>query len=176
MNQLLASSGLLLFARFRSWRPLLNLDPTAFLADPELLRGLEEQATPISCSEDRVLFRQGESPSGLCILKSGEATLTMTSTEGKEIATARACAGSLLGLPGLIGNQPYTLTAVAHAGAQVVYVTRDSFTALMRSDGLLAMKILQVLAAEVRSARSAILEQRSPHPRRGRGLTPSRQA
>jgi hypothetical protein len=45
----------------------------------------------------------------------------------------------------------------------------------MRSDGLLAMKILQVLAAEVRSARSAILERRAPqaHPRRR--LTPSRQ-
>ncbi len=154
----------------------MNLDPSSFIADPELLQGLEGQSTPIPCSEDRILFRQGEAPTGLCILKSGEVTLTMTSAAGKEIASAKATAGSLLGLPGLIANQPYTLTAVAHAGAQVSFLTHESFTVLMRTDPLMAFKILQVLAAEVRSARSIILDQGAPPVRRRRRLTPSRPA
>ena len=68
----------------------------------------------------------------------------------------QAPAGSLLGLPGLIGNQPYTLTAVAQAGARLSFVSREKFTGLMQTDAHLALKILEVLAAEVRSARYAL--------------------
>jgi CRP-like cAMP-binding protein len=38
----------------------------------------------------------------------------------------------------------------------VSFVSRDDFTALMQADPLLSLKILQVLAAEVRSARKAL--------------------
>jgi len=136
----------------------MNLDPSAFVADPALLQSLEKNSTSIACSEDRILFRQGDAPTSLYILKSGCATLTMNSALGEEIISATASAGSLLGLPGLIGNEPYTLTAVALAGAKVSYVTRQSFTALMSADPMLAFKILTVLAAEVRSARNVILQ------------------
>ena len=81
----------------------------------------------------------------------------MASPDGKPILSAHAAEGSLLGLPGLIGNEPYTLTAIAHRGAELSFVTRAQFTSLMQSDPLLSMTILQVLAAEVRSARNAIL-------------------
>ncbi len=154
----------------------MKLDPTAFQAEPGLIQGLEKQSTAISCKEDRVLFRQGDDPVGLYIVQGGEVTLTMNSPEGKEIASTTATAGSLLGLPGLIGNQPYTLSAIAHAGAQTSFLSRDSFTELMRTDPLLSLKVLKVLAAEVRSARSAILNQRRPQKRRRPRLTPSGQA
>jgi len=119
--------------------------------------GLEKGSTYIPCDEDRVLFHQGEAPTGLYILKAGRVTLTMNSTLGEEIISATAEDGSLLGLPGLIGDEAYSLTAVAKAGSQVSYVTRESFTSLMSADPMLAFKILTVLAAEVRSARSVIL-------------------
>jgi CRP/FNR family transcriptional regulator len=136
----------------------MHLDPAAFVAEPELIRTMDRQAIPISCTEDLVLFRQGDAPMGLYILKSGEVDLTMSSASGKEIVSTKASAGALLGLPGLIGNEPYSLTAVALAGAKLGFVARDSFTALMRNEPSMAFKILQVLAAEVRSARSAILQ------------------
>jgi len=141
----------------------MHLDPSAFIADPILIQGLQPQATPITCSEDTVLFRQGDAPMGIYILESGEVTLTMSSPSGKEIISTPASPGSLLGLPGLIGNEPYTLTATARAGSKLGFVARDSFTGLMRTDPFLSLKVLQVLAAEVRSARTAIL-QRSTHP------------
>src|ERR1700757_3309279 len=96
--------------RFHSWRMLVNLDPSAFVADASLIQSLEKQSTPILCSEDRVLFRQGEGSAGLYILKSGAPTLPMRSAAGKDVISSRAAAGSLLGLPGLIGNESYTLT------------------------------------------------------------------
>jgi CRP-like cAMP-binding protein len=62
----------------------------------------------------------------------------------------------LLGLPGLIGDEPYTLTAIARDGARLSYVPRDEFNSLMQSNPHLSLKILEVLAAEVRSARRAL--------------------
>jgi CRP-like cAMP-binding protein len=80
----------------------------------------------------------------------------MTGEDGAPLVSIQATAGSLLGLPGLIGNQPYSLTAIARSGAQVSYIARDDFNALMQSQLPLLVKVLQVLAAEVRSARLAI--------------------
>jgi CRP-like cAMP-binding protein len=134
----------------------MQLDPNAFVADPDLITILQRKATPVECGSERVLFAQDDPPAGLYILRSGAARLTMDSAEGKPIVSVEAPEGALLGLPGLLGNQPYTLTATAEAGAVVGFIPRDEFTALMQSEPLVALKILAVLAAEVRSARRAI--------------------
>ena len=136
----------------------MKLDPSAFLANPELIVALDKRSIAITCDGERVLFRQGDAAEGLYILHKGAVTLTLESAKGEPILATQAEAGSLLGLPGLIGDEPYSLTAVAHKGAEVSFVSRDQFTALMQSDPLLSFKILQVLAAEVRSARKVILE------------------
>lgn len=135
----------------------LTLDPSAFLADPELILALDTRSIAISCGEEYVLFRQGDAPAGLFILHKGEATMTMTSAAGESIISIQTKAGSLLGLPALIGNEPYTLTAVARQGSELGFIARDEFTALMRSEPMVSLKILQVLAAEVRAARHALL-------------------
>jgi CRP-like cAMP-binding protein len=133
------------------------LDPSAFVASPELLHALEQHAHPVPCDGERVLFRQGEDPTGAYILLKGQAVLTMQSDSGKVVMDFVSGPGSVLGLPGLIGNQPFSLTAVAQAGAQVSFVTRNDLQRIIAGDPVLSMKILQVLAAEVRTARRAIL-------------------
>jgi CRP-like cAMP-binding protein len=134
----------------------MQLDPTAFVAEPELLGALTRRATPIICDCERVLFRQGDEPSGLYILQSGEAVLSMVSLDGEPVLSFEIGAGSLLGLPGLISGHAYTLTAIARPGAQVCFLSQDQFKAFMQSFPLMAFKILQVLAAEVSAARRAI--------------------
>ncbi len=134
----------------------MNLDPSAFVAAPELIQALEKRSTAITCGGDRVLFNQGEVPVGLYILHQGETTLSMTSPKGEQVMQIQAPTGSLLGLPGLISSEPYTLTAVARDGARLAFISRDDFTSMMQSDARLALKILEVLAAEVRSARYAL--------------------
>ena len=134
----------------------MKLDPSAFVADPELIQALEKHSTAISCDADRVLFNQGDHPQGLYILDQGETTLSMASPAGEQLMSIQAHAGSLLGLPGLLGDEPYTLTAIARNGARLSFVPRDEFTSLMRADPPLALKMLQVLGAELRSARRAL--------------------
>jgi len=66
--------------------------------------------------------------------------------------------GSLLGLPAIIGNEPYTLTAKARKGSDVRFVSRDDFEDLMRAEPSLTLNVLKVLATEVRAARKALAE------------------
>jgi CRP-like cAMP-binding protein len=136
----------------------LKLDPSAFVADKELLEALEARSTLIACDTDRILFHQGDLPNGLYILRSGSATLSMTSLTGEQIISTPVPPGSLLGLPGFISDQPYSLTGKASKGAELGFVSRESFSDLMLSNPALSLKVLSVLAAEVRAARSALSE------------------
>jgi len=134
----------------------MNLDPSAFIADKELLDALERRSESVVCENDRILFRQGDEPKGLYVLRSGSVTLTMTSLTGQVILHTAVSAGALLGLPGFIGGQPYSLTGQAAKGSVLGFVTRDDFSDLMSHNPTLSIKVLSVLAAEVRGARAAI--------------------
>ncbi len=133
----------------------MNLDASAFVAEPELIQALKSHSRPVECKEDHVLFCQGEEASGLYILHAGSAHVTMWDAEGVMVAEFTAAPGSLLGLPGVVSNSAYSLSAAAAAGAEVSLVPRDEFSHLMLSEPEAAMMILRVLANEVRTARVA---------------------
>jgi CRP-like cAMP-binding protein len=137
-------------------RSSVDVDSSAFVADPMLIQVLDAHATSVPCHTDRVLFRQDDPAFGVYILHQGEGTLTMTAHDGRTIFSIRATPGSLLGLPAIVSDQPYSLTASVRAGAKVAFVGREEFAALMKSEPLLSLKILHVLAAEVRTARKAL--------------------
>ena len=132
------------------------LDSSAFVADHELIRTLRGHATGVDCAHDRFLFRQGDEPTGLYILHSGEVIMTMESPSGDEVVSIRTEPGSLLGLPGLLGNSPYSLSAFANSDSEVSFVPQQAFSDLMLSEPGLSMMILRILANEVRTARMAI--------------------
>lgn len=136
----------------------MSFDSSAFVAEPELIQALSTRTKPVECSQDHVLFHQGDDPIGLYILHSGELIVTMDSPHGDEIISFAARPGSLLGLPGVIGNAPYSLSATAKKGAQISFISREDFSALMLSESHLSLMILRVLANEVRTARLAITQ------------------
>src|ERR1017187_3601739 len=90
---------------------------SAFVAEPLLLEELERRSTPIALGEDRVLFREGDRPTGVYIIWKGTALLTRGSN-GETVMTVEAPAGSLLGLPAVVGTKTYSLTAVAQEDAE----------------------------------------------------------
>jgi CRP-like cAMP-binding protein len=131
-------------------------DSSAFVADPELLQALQDRSTPVPCETDRLLFQQDAPADGVYLLHEGAVKLTMNAHDGRTIFSIQAMPGSVLGLPALVSNQPYSLSAIARAEAQVSFVSRADFFAIMNEHPALSLKILQVLAAEVRTARKAL--------------------
>jgi hypothetical protein len=140
------------------WSASVNFDSSSFIAEKELIDALERRSSTVVCNEERKLFSQGGNPSGLYILRKGSAMLSMESPTGGTLMSITLHPGSLLGLPALIGNEPYTLSAIAEADAELGFVSREDFNSLMLTDPTLAVRVLRVLAAEVRTARHAISE------------------
>jgi CRP-like cAMP-binding protein len=134
---------------------LVNFDASAFVGDEQLIQALKERSRPLDCSEDRVLFCQGDEPVGIYIVHGGAVSLIMRSLEGEAVLQMTAEPNSLLGLPAVVGNSSYSLSATAKAGAEVSFVPRDQFSQMMMTEPGLAVLILRVLAAEVRTARIA---------------------
>ena len=138
----------------------MKFDPSAFIADPDLLATLEKHAKPLHCTEDKLLFSQGEQPTGLFIVCQGKTTILMNSPSGEQVLWSnQTTKGALLGVPALISSHAYTLTAKAHEGADLLFIERSEFDQLMQSNPLIAFKVLQLLAAEVRTARRALADQ-----------------
>jgi CRP-like cAMP-binding protein len=138
-----------------SWRMSVDQISSAFLAGPELVEELERRAQPVEVAADGILFKQGDEPKGVYIVRNGLARLTSRS-DGDAIMSLKAGAGSLLGLPAVVGSKPYSLTAEALAGAEISLLSSDDFVHLMHTEPLLSFRVLQVLAEEVRFARESI--------------------
>ena len=130
----------------------------SFAADSRLVQALEKRSLPVACSDGRTLFNQGEIPTGLYILQRGEAALVMKSRDGRAVMCLHAGSGSLLGLPGIIANEPYTLTAIIREGSEVRFITRENFVQTIEEQPGLYPSVLEMLAAEVRFARQALAE------------------
>src|SRR4249919_4173043 len=98
-----------------------------FLADCTLTQALEQRSTAVSCSKGQVLFKQGEAPLGLYILRSGKASLVMKDEGGAKVMHLTIGAGSILGVPAVVTEQPYTLSALAGPGAEVCFIALSDF-------------------------------------------------
>jgi CRP-like cAMP-binding protein len=141
--------------------PSIDFNPPALVAEPDLLLALRRYEFPVDCLEDRVLFCQGEEPTGLYVFHGGVATMVLESADGTPLAAVPVRPGALLGLQALVGGERFSTTAVAKAGAQVGFVTHNAFLALMLSKPIPALMMLRDLAAVVRVTRPAFWERRT---------------
>ena len=128
----------------------------SFAASRKLIEALLKRSRRVVFGNGYTLFRQGEPPSGVYIVRSGEVLLVMRSESGKVLMNLQVAASSVLGLPGIIANEAYTFSAIACPGADVRFVARSDFEELLRAEPALYPKVLEILAVEVRSARMAL--------------------
>ena len=87
--------------------------PNPFIADPKLFQALEQRSITVPCSKGQILFKQGEVPIGLYLLKTGKASLIMKTEKGKEVVHLTVSAGSILGLPAIVSStiQSHSMSA-----------------------------------------------------------------
>lgn len=126
------------------------------IASRELALAVERWAKSITAPAGDILFRQGDAPEAVFYLKAGEIKLTMQAGE-RTIMSASVPAGSLLGLPAIMGNKPYSLTAAAVGQVEVYRMSHDDFKRMILQDQL-CFDVVRILAGEVHSARVALAE------------------
>jgi CRP-like cAMP-binding protein len=133
-----------------------QIESSPLRTDLEFFQVFQDRSIPILCNQDRVLFCQGETATGIFILHEGSANLFKRGNENDSVICLRATGPSIIGLPSVLGRHPNDFTAIAESGARVTFVHQEDLTNSMNSDPPLMIKVLRLLAAEVDYARQAI--------------------
>lgn len=136
----------------------MQIDSSVFITNPLLVQLFQEQAVPLPCDRDRVLFFEGEDPTGLYILSKGSANLSWSGPDGQFEIACEATAPSLIGLPSLLGGEPHPFSLMAHSGAKISFISLYKFALMLQFDQMLARRALEALAAEARFTQRAILD------------------
>ena len=109
-----------------------------------------------------VLFAEGEPARGVYILRSGRATVSISSSEGRVVILRMVQAGDVLGLNAVLRNSSYEATVKTLEPSRVNFVSRAELMKLVEnSDG--AASVLKLLSRELAQltdcARSLLLPQ-----------------
>lgn len=100
-------------------------------------------------SRGAVLFAEGETARGVYILRSGRATMSISSSEGRVVMLRMAQAGDVLGLNSVLRNAPYDMTVKALEGCRTDYMSRAQLMELLETSGAGAWAMLRVLSHEL---------------------------
>lgn len=97
----------------------------------------------------RVLFTEGEPARGVYILRTGRATVSISSSEGRVVMLRLAQSGDVLGLNSVLRNCPYDATVKTLEPCRTDFIPRAELIELMQESQIAAQTILNLLSQEL---------------------------
>jgi CRP/FNR family transcriptional regulator len=97
----------------------------------------------------KVLFVEGESARGVFILRTGRATISISSSEGRVVILRIAQAGDVLGLNSVLRHASYNTTVKTVEPCRTEFIPRRELIDLMERSQPTAQAIAQLLGREV---------------------------
>jgi CRP/FNR family transcriptional regulator len=111
----------------------------------------------------KVLFAVGEPARGVHVLRTGRATVSISSREGRVVILRLAQAGDVLGLNSVLQNTAYETTVKALEPCRTDFISHDELVELMRKSQTATQAIIKVLSRDLAEltnrARSLVLPQ-----------------
>ena len=121
----------------------------------------------------KVLFAEGEPAGGVFVLRTGRASVSIASSEGRVVILRIAQAGDVLGLNSVLRNSTYNTTLKTIEPCRTDFISAAELKELMERSQPGARAILQILSREIAElterARSLLLPQ-TAHARLARLL------
>lgn len=96
-----------------------------------------------------VLFVEGEAARGIYILRSGRATSSISSHEGRVVILRVALAGDVLGLNSVLRNSSYNTTVKTIEPCHTDFISRVAFLSFMDQSKPATCAILKILSHEL---------------------------
>lgn len=97
----------------------------------------------------KVLFAEGEPARGVYILRTGNATVSISSSEGRVLIQRIAQAGDVLGLNSVLRNSPYDATAKTLGPCRTDFIPGAELFALMEKSPAGMHAVLRILSLEL---------------------------
>ena len=113
------------------------------------IRGLSIGNLNLLHSRGKVLFAEGEQARGIYILRTGRATVSISSSEGRVVMLGIAHAGTVLGLNSVLRNCTYDTTVKAVESCRTDFIPRAELIELMQQSHAGAHVILNILSQQL---------------------------
>lgn len=105
-----------------------------------------------------VLFLEGDQPTHVLVLLSGELKLTRSAVDGRSVLIEIRQPGALIGESGPIDNQPRSASAVALSSLEVLVLPATAFRRLLEERGTVAIGVIGTLVERLRESAVRRLE------------------
>lgn len=125
------------------------------IVSPELKDEFERLATLVSRPKGTVLFRRGDSVSGVFLIRTGKVSLALdceTPFYPKRILGA----GCVVGLPATVSGAPYSLTAEVVEDSELGFISRQAVMDSLRRNPHLCFQVMDMLSGEISGIRAAV--------------------
>ena len=111
----------------------------------------------------KILFAEGEAARGVHVLRTGRATVSISSSEGRIVILSLAQAGDVLGLNSVLQNGAYETTVKTLEPCRTDFISHAGLVELMRKSQTATQAITKILSRELAEltnrARSLVLPQ-----------------
>lgn len=134
---------------------------SAFMSDARGIAALDD------LNEDRksrtyrakdVVYREGDTPNYLYLLKKGKIKVVKTDHYGKELVVEIIGAGDYFGYMAILEGAEHKETAVALDDAEVLLIPRAEFLTLVESNRDVAVRFIKMLAGNVKNQEERLLQ------------------
>lgn len=137
------------------------------LAPPELQLEIRRLSSILHRQKGNFLFRRGDPGIGVFLVRTGKISLQLEG--GDKLLPSRILGpGSIVGLPATLAGATYSLTAEVSEDAELDFVPRADFLALMATDAHLCLQAMNLLSKEIANLRSATVTHRTRKRTRAR--------
>lgn len=113
----------------------------------------------------QVIFYESNQPQGLFCLYSGKVKIHKLGDDGKEQIVRLAKNGNVIGYRALLSNDNYYATATALEDTIVCFFPKATYLNMLLTNAQFAMRTIQMLASDLRSAEQMITNMAQKHVR-----------
>jgi CRP-like cAMP-binding protein len=133
------------------------------ISSAELREKLLRLASPIAKPKGSILFRRGDEPLGVFLVRRGRIGLCLD-CENKAFPRRVLGPGAIVGLPASVSGNPYSLTAEVVRDSEFAFVSRRSLVECLRNDPNFGFEIITMLSSEICDMRSFLKSKPSDLP------------
>jgi len=110
---------------------------------------LADSETLLRVRPGDTIFREGEMPRGVYVLRSGKVDLLFFARNGAAKPLRVAEPGQILGLSCVVTNRNHDCTAVAHTSCEIGFIERDDFLRMLDESPAVWFSVLRFLSNDV---------------------------
>jgi CRP-like cAMP-binding protein len=123
------------------------------ISSAELREELERLSTIVKKPKGSILFRRGDKPVGLFLVRKGRVGLCLD-CETKAYPMRKLGFGAIVGLPASVSGKPYSLTAEVLQDSELAFVPRHLVVSCLKNNPILGFEVISMLSGEICDVRS----------------------